>query len=446
MATATVVNGIDHNGDVPFESEEYDFHEDSEASPDQADTTVDDDGELPQCKIRRNYACPECSYFTQNPRFFLYHLKNVHKQKIRIYECPNCLYASKHSQKLQRHVQMVHAMGGDKKRDAAKSSPKPSPQYSPPEEEEEEEEEEDEDVGDPKENGENRALPDNKVYRCPSCPFTSRMQTLVTRHEKVVHLKKKFFKCVKCNYVTHMKARFTKHVKYHSMPMIKCEMCDFKTPYKWNLDRHMKNHMSDGAFKCSLCNFTADIKQSLTVHEMNHHVPPVGHVAGNKRKNRVGASDLQEQDDDVPVDHDREDAELLRLEREGEIHQAQSLPNKPHSNVPVNMKRWETKFYLGSEPYWYRIGSIILPFADVTPGVCSKNDNRQGQGAICRFLKKPATPLMIMQEPKTRAYLLRHCHAYDSAVSSSTLIRYSNNVLTYVLRSNSGHCNGQGLK
>uniref|UniRef100_A0A1B6M9Q0 C2H2-type domain-containing protein n=1 Tax=Graphocephala atropunctata TaxID=36148 RepID=A0A1B6M9Q0_9HEMI len=385
MASASVVNGKDHNGDVPFESEEYNFHEESEAetSPDQADTTVEDvdDGELPQCKIRRNYACPECSYFTQNPRFFLYHLKNVHKQKIRIYECPNCLYASKHSQKLQRHVQMVHVMGGDKKKE-----PKPPPQHNPPEEEEgEEEAEEVEDEEDPensKESEECVTLPDNKVYRCPSCPFTSRMQTLVTRHEKVVHLKKKFFKCVKCNYVTHMKARFTKHVKYHSMPMIKCEMCDFKTPYKWNLDRHMKNHMNDGAFKCSICNFTADIKQSLTVHEMNHHVPPVGHVAGNKRKNRVGASDLQEQEDEVLVDHEREDAELLRLEREGEIHQAQmhafselsmlneieitkKPDNSPHLLRKPIMKKPKAIAQFNAKELTVRIGEKVVNPGDV---------------------------------------------------------------------------------
>jgi hypothetical protein len=58
--------------------------------------------------------------------------------------------------------------------------------------------------------------------------MTSKSQTLVARHERIVHLKKKFYRCAKCNYVTHMKARYTKHVKYHSMPMIKCEMCDFR--------------------------------------------------------------------------------------------------------------------------------------------------------------------------------------------------------------------------
>lgn len=134
--------------------------------------------------------------------------------------------------------------------------------------------------------------------RCSVCPFGSHSQTLVNRHEKTAHLKKKFFRCMKCNYVTHMRARYTKHVKYHTMPMIKCTDCDFRTPYKWNLDRHNRNHSarSPGMYKCTHCSFSADIKQSLTVHETNHHVPPVGgvyppHVSSNRRRYRVGASD-----------------------------------------------------------------------------------------------------------------------------------------------------------
>lgn len=272
--------------DLPEEQlgEEHDDEEEEDPEEEEEVEGYEDDSELPQCKIKRNYACPECAYFTQNPRTYLYHLKNEHKHKLRVYECPHCIYASRHSQKLHRHLQMVHS--GAKKKRARPPPVVKTQQYLPPVDMEGGEDEEDL----PASTGEGK----NKVFKCPTCPFTSKSQILVMRHEKVVHLKKKFFRCTKCNYVTHMKARFTKHVKYHSMPMIKCDMCDFKTPYKWNLDRHLKNHNGTGAFKCTVCSFTADIKQSLTVHEMNHHVPPVmGHVTPNKRKNRVGASDLQ---------------------------------------------------------------------------------------------------------------------------------------------------------
>lgn len=285
---------------------------------------TEEPSELPQCKIKRNYSCASCDYYTQNPRFYLYHQKQVHKEKIKIFECPHCLYASKHSQKLQRHIHMVHII---KKKSSKNRVAKPrtekvrrksqSPQIK----------------CDPEDNegeGEEKAEPmfasdGTQIYKCSVCDMTSKSQTLVARHERIVHLKKKFFRCSKCNYMTHMKARYTKHVKYHSMPMIKCDMCDFKTPYKWNLDRHNKNHQGDGAFKCVMCNFAADIKQSLTVHEMNHHVPPVGHVAGNRRRLRVGASDTMgmiTEEDGI----DQEELDLLKLEREGSLDQIEQNP------------------------------------------------------------------------------------------------------------------------
>lgn len=373
---------------------------------------------LPQCKVKRNYACSKCAYYTQNPRSFLHHQKNVHAERLKVYECSYCLYASKHSQKLHRHVQMVHQSnkgkhgnskdkggGGDNKQrllvppvrirvlprqekyaerrlgelviveedvdvQRRQQQQQQAEEVAEPEEEdleadveaetdgrddemEEMEEEEviEEEEADDEEVEEEEALVDDdddvhlqddysmdvgssrepspppapspapaqhparapsapkhkKQYRvekqsatfirCSVCPFGSHSQTLVNRHEKTAHLKKKFFRCMKCNYVTHMRARYTKHVKYHTMPMIKCDDCDFRTPYKWNLDRHNRNHstVAPGTYKCSHCSFSADIKQSLTVHETNHHVPPVGGVfpvaGAHRRRYRVGASD-----------------------------------------------------------------------------------------------------------------------------------------------------------
>lgn len=66
------------------------------------------DEALPQCKIKRNYSCNYCTYFTQNPRYHLTHLRDVHGEKIVINKCKLCLYASRHYQKLVRHMRMVH--------------------------------------------------------------------------------------------------------------------------------------------------------------------------------------------------------------------------------------------------------------------------------------------------------------------------------------------------
>lgn len=272
------------------------------------------DDELPQCKIKRNYSCTMCSFFSQNPRSFLYHSRDVHFDKIKIYECSKCLYASKHSQKLQRHINMIHVPGRNPpkrvvpKRVVERKEVKPLPPIAPAPLPTPNMSEDVQDLG---------AVSGDVKMKCSVCSFTSRSTALITRHERVVHLKKRFLRCTKCSYVTHVKARFTKHVKYHSMPMIKCDLCDFRTPYKWNLDRHYKNHCGSGAFQCSKCNFRADIKQSLTVHEMNHHVPPVGAGAAilMRKKNKVGASETTALESDGI---DQDELELLRLEREEE--------------------------------------------------------------------------------------------------------------------------------
>ncbi|XP_019873723.1 uncharacterized protein LOC109601872 isoform X2 [Aethina tumida] len=254
--------------------------------------SVDDAGkELPDCKVKRNYPCGRCSFFTQNPRLYLTHLRDDHNEKVKIYECPSCLYASKHYQKLLRHQKMVHGNASETSVEPAGDGSRQSRKRPAST------------AADDEETVAADAAPDDHddeeyeraaAFKCSMCAFTSKVQSQLSRHEREEHIKTKFFRCNKCNYVTHIKARYTKHVKYHSMPMIKCGMCDFRTPYKWNLDRHCKNHNGRGPFKCSACNFTADIKQSLTVHEMNHHVPPVGQAVGlgvGRRRNKVGASD-----------------------------------------------------------------------------------------------------------------------------------------------------------
>lgn len=315
----------------------------------------DDDSNLPQCKIKRNYSCNNCSYFTQNPRHFLAHLRDIHGEKIIINECKHCLYASRHYQKLVRHMKMVHGSTDgleeqaqsrkrasqlareEKKRKqhliasiggqaaaaaaAAVAAAAAMPQLSTLNVANLTEAMNNVQAQQPSimvntkaamptpstsapqpvtlESATNAEMLNQKFLKCTLCDYTTLYRTQMVEHEREQHNRTKFFRCTKCSYVTHIKSRYSKHVKYHSMPMIKCVMCDFRTPYKWNLDRHMKNHGGAGPFKCSACNFTADIKQSLTVHEMNHHVPPVGHATGMsmaRRRNKVGGTDLVDAD------------------------------------------------------------------------------------------------------------------------------------------------------
>ncbi|KAH8319075.1 hypothetical protein KR067_007239, partial [Drosophila pandora] len=75
--------------------------------------SITNEEDLPQCKIRRNYSCNQCAFFTQNPRSHLSHLRDVHGERIVINECKLCLYASRHFQKLVRHMKMVHGCSDD---------------------------------------------------------------------------------------------------------------------------------------------------------------------------------------------------------------------------------------------------------------------------------------------------------------------------------------------
>ncbi|CAH1983972.1 unnamed protein product [Acanthoscelides obtectus] len=166
---------------------------------------------LPDCKVKRNYTCSACDFFTQNPRQYLYHLRDSHNEKVKIYECPSCLYASRHFQKLLRHNKMVH--GSSEALEKARRRP-PQQDMEQPE--------------DSEDGGEDHPMdpnaPSPAVFKCSVCDFTTKYQATLAKHESEQHFKTKFFRCGKCTYVTHIKARYTKHVKYHSMPMIKCDI------------------------------------------------------------------------------------------------------------------------------------------------------------------------------------------------------------------------------
>ncbi|XP_043271552.1 zinc finger protein Xfin-like isoform X5 [Venturia canescens] len=234
---------------------------------DEQDEPVSDE----KSEVDKNYECKTCKTPVGFPTLveYLQHLRDEHKEKGRSYDCPHCDFVCQHPKSLQEHYNSEH-----KNVDAdAPASEEPT------------------------------------SNQCTMCPYAATNATELETHQRVHHLKRRFFRCTKCTYMTHVRARYTKHVKYHSMPMIKCDDCDFRTPYKWNLDRHTRNHGGGGAFQCRACSFTADIRQSLTVHETNHHEPPVGEAhrrmntsfdrrlrTGPKRYNQVGASDFRKND------------------------------------------------------------------------------------------------------------------------------------------------------
>lgn len=152
---------------------------------------------LPDCKVKRNYTCSNanCDFFTQNPRVFLYHLRDVHQERVRVYECPDCSYASKHLQKLLRHRKMVHgsnvaelkakqrpSSGSSASNSVATSSVEEDVEVSPHDEE------------DPADVAGIVAEERPTLFKCSVCEFTGKSQVTLKRHEKEEHIKTKFFR------------------------------------------------------------------------------------------------------------------------------------------------------------------------------------------------------------------------------------------------------------
>jgi hypothetical protein len=238
----------------------------------------DSDANLPQCKIKRNYSCTHCPFFTQNPRKFLVHLRDIHGEKIVINECKFCLYASRHYQKLVRHMKMVHGsteginepghfrrrekrrrMSADaRQKQLQKQMPTlPSSTRTTVNDlstlnqmiqlqnqlhmqlqaqlQNQYQESLPQDIPSDDEMASldltmNISPNGTKIFKCILCDFSAMDESQLIQHEQDEHSGTKFYRCKKCSYVTHINARFNKHVKYHSMPMIKCMLCDFRTP------------------------------------------------------------------------------------------------------------------------------------------------------------------------------------------------------------------------
>lgn len=245
----------------------------------EAGNKSDSEPNLPQCKIKRNYSCNNCPFFTQNPRKFLVHLRDIHGEKIVINDCKHCLYASRHYQKLVRHMKMVHGStegisepGHFRRREkrrrvSADARTKVHKQVMPYQPSAVSSKAPDLNAinqmiqlqnqlqmqlqaqlqGQYQESLSAIDVPSDdemanldmtmnispngtKVFKCILCEFSSTDESQLVQHEKDEHAGTKFYRCQKCSYVTHINARFNKHVKYHSMPMIKCVLCDFRTP------------------------------------------------------------------------------------------------------------------------------------------------------------------------------------------------------------------------
>lgn len=206
-------------------------------------------------KMSRNYFCVDCKISTRNPRIYLEHRRDFHRDSMTIHKCTLCVYASKHSQKLTRHMRTVH-------RDviqnnvcpivAENTSDQPNaPEVAP-------------------------SLQYDKSARittCKLCGLYASNKSILMQHICTEHPEVQIYKCDQCDYSHYIRDRYNRHHRYHSMNYVQCKLCEFQTIYRWNLERHMRHHVDSISmgFRCKKCNFTASTKQSITAHEIAHH-------------------------------------------------------------------------------------------------------------------------------------------------------------------------------
>lgn len=211
--------------------------------------------EIKSAGMSRNYFCVDCKSTTRNPRLYLEHRRDFHKEPISIHECEYCVYASKHSQKLARHLRTVHRDVVQDMNVQASNNFDESCESIP---------------------GSFQALHTGKNTRlstCKLCGLYTVSKTVLMEHVRSQHPDVRIYECDQCDYSHYIRDRYNRHHRYHSMNQIRCKMCEFQTIYRWNLERHMRHHIDTISlgFRCNKCNFTASTKQSITAHEIAHH-------------------------------------------------------------------------------------------------------------------------------------------------------------------------------
>lgn len=249
--------------------------------------------------MSRNYLCVDCKSTTRNPRIYLEHRRDFHKEPISIHECDLCVYASKHSQKLARHLRTVHRDVVQDIQSAQNINANQGDAF----------------IG----NGLAESLQVEKNSRlsiCKLCSFNAFNKTVLMEHIRSEHPDMTIYECDQCDYSHYIRDRYNRHHRYHSMNQIQCKMCDFQTIYRWNLDRHMRHHTDSISlgFRCKQCNFTASTKQSITAHEIAHHTEMPLKIEVKQEKieeeqneieSKVKIKQEQEQEDDEEKEEEK---------------------------------------------------------------------------------------------------------------------------------------------
>ncbi|XP_033754813.1 zinc finger protein 208-like [Pecten maximus] len=253
----------------------------------------------------RTYRCPECTYWTNKSKTFLYHMIDTHHKNLSIFSCNFCEYACKHRHKVQRHLKLVHRYNIDiddvkieyqTEMSAAnyKSKSPKVPAESPvkniaplkvkialtttasrqaargkdilP-------------VG-----YENHMVEltsgGQKLFKCKYCLFNNADKYRVSKHVQCIHINARTYKCNICSFTTVKKKDYYMHKSSHSgKTAYKCMECDYTSDFKPNLDRHRLNHTNKYSIKCKFCTYSCDHEGTVKRHMANNHTNSAENVS-----------------------------------------------------------------------------------------------------------------------------------------------------------------------
>jgi len=115
----------------------------------------------------------------------------------------------------------------------------------------------------------------SKVFKCPSCPYESKLKGNLKQHVKRVHLKIVDIRCSQCDASFSFKGDLNRHIKavHDKIKDISCDKCDASFSKKGGLTQHMKavhNKIKD--FKCDRCDVSCSKRGNLTKHVKRVHL------------------------------------------------------------------------------------------------------------------------------------------------------------------------------
>lgn len=113
-------------------------------------------------------------------------------------------------------------------------------------------------------------------FRCASCPFTSKAAKALRLHRKLHrkhYSKRPQLQCRQCEFTCKQARCLRQHVriKHEGVKPHKCLYCEFSTTRRYRLEAHQSLHTGVGRIACGICSQTFGTNSKLRIHRLRVH-------------------------------------------------------------------------------------------------------------------------------------------------------------------------------